>query len=268
MRAPVGRCGARGQAMVETLVALLVVVPLWIGIFYVSRWHDLQHAAIAAARHAAFETWVAAGTVDPAQVEALTRRRIFSDDPARFVAAAPGAAQAGEARPLWQDSRGARLVAAPGPSVAVGRTAQPEEVAEAERFAFGLIGPARSLGGPPFDLQRDAARGVTVTVPVAHAADLPAPIGGLRFDLVERRQLLVDPWASAAPVQVERRTAALSTSAALQALVRPLEPLRWAVSTVEPAFARLCLGRIESDVVPEDRVRGARSILDLRQRPC
>lgn len=268
MSAPAGRDGARGQAMVETLVALLVVIPLWMGIFYVSRWHDLQHATIAAARHAAFESWVAAGTEDPARVEALTRRRIFDDDPARFSAAAPVAAQAVANRPLWQDSSGARLVAAPGPSVVVGRARQPEEIADAERFAFGLIGPARALGGPPFDLQREAARGATVTVPVAHAADLPAPLGGLRFDLVERRQLLVDPWAAASPAQVERRTAALSTAAGLQALVRPLEPLRWAVALVEPSFARLCLGRVEADIVPEDRVRGARSILDLRQRPC
>lgn len=252
--------------MVETLVALLVVVPLWIGIFYVSRWHDLQHATIAAARHAAFEAWVAAGAEDPAEVEATTRRRIFEDDPARFRGPAP--AVDGGDRPLWQDMRGDRMVAAPGPAIVVGQAAQPEDVAQAERVAFDIIGPARALGGPRFDLRRDAARGASVTVPIALAADLPAPIGGLRFSLVERRQLLVDPWASAGPVQVERRTASLSTVAALQALTRPLEPLRWALSLVEPSFARLCLGRIDADVVPEDRVQGAHTVLDLRQRPC
>lgn len=266
MNATVSPRAARGQAMVETLVALLVVVPLWIGIFHVARWHDLQHATIAAARHAVFEAWVAAGAEDAAAIEASTRRRIFDDDPARFLVAATTRVAAD--RPLWQDLRGGRMVAEPGPAVALAQVAQPEDVAQAERIAFDMIGPARALGGPRFDLQREAARGATVTVPIALAADLPVPLGGLRFNLVERRQLLVDPWASASPLQVERRTAALSTAAGMQALVRPLEPLRWALALVEPSFARLCLGRLEADVVPVDRVQGSRSALDLRQRPC
>jgi hypothetical protein len=254
-----------GQALLETLVALLVLVPLWLAVVYVSRWHDLQHTTIAAARHAAFESWVTAGR-DDAAIAATTQRRMFTDDPARI-----GSGGAGPVARLarWRDHRGAPLVGAPGPEVVVGRGVQPARVAQAERLAFDIIAPARAVGRPAFDLQREAARGATVTVPLVHEAGLPEPFGSLRFALVERLDLMVDPWAARGPREVARRTDALSPSAALRDLSRPLEPVRWAVSLFEPAFERLCLGRVDPDIVPPDRLRGAAGpALDLRTRPC
>ena len=55
----------------------------------------------------------------------------------------------------------------------------------------------------------------------------------------------------------------------MRELVRPLEPVRWAVSLFEPAVERLCLGRTEPDIVPPDRLVGGRGApLDLRARRC
>jgi hypothetical protein len=259
----------RGQALAEVLVALLLLVPLALAVIYVGRWHDLQHTTIAAARHAAFEAWVAAGRVDAAAVRQATRRRLYTREPDRFVATAGADAPVGQL-PEWRDHAGrASLVGEPGPDVQLAPVAQPEEVARTEQLALGMIAPARAVGGPPFDLQRGAARAATVSVPVWHAPGLEAPFGGLRFTLRESLQLLVDPWASAGRSQVAARTDALSPVGALRDLARPLEPVRWALSLVEPAAARLCLGRIEPDVVPPDRLRAARApALDLRTRPC
>lgn len=260
---------SRGQALVEVLVALLVLVPLWFGILMVARWHDLQQTTIAAARHAAFESWVAAGHEDAAAVRETTRQRLFTDDPRRFAAAAARTTRSLGDLPQWRDPQGAALIAAAGPQVEIGPVAQPPRVEDAEHLAFAMIAPARAVGGPPFDLQRHAARGATVSVPVVHAATLPRPFAGLRFSLVERLELLVDPWAARDPGEVARRTAALSPAGALRELSRPLEPLRWAASLFEPAFERFCPGRIEPEIVPEDRLRGGRqSPPDLRQRPC
>jgi hypothetical protein len=253
-----------GQALVEALVALLALVPLWLAIFYVSRWHDLQHTTIAAARHAAFESWVAAGRDDAAIPEA-TRRRTFTSDPARVATAATTPT----VPPRWRDHRGAVLLAPEGPAITLGPAVQPARIEQAERVAFALIAPARAAGGPPLDLQRDAARGATVVVPLVHDGSLPPPFAGLRFALRERLEILVDPWAARAPAEVTRRTDALSPSGALRELARPLDPVRWAVALFEPAFERLCLGRVDPEIVPPDRLRGGRlPPADLRTRPC
>jgi len=257
--------------MLETLVAALALLPLWFGVVYVSRWHDLQHAAIAAARYAAFEAHASGGREDPARIEAVTRQRLFSRDPARFLST--GGAEPADLglRPQWADHTGgqALLDRDAGPGVLVAAAPQPQLVARTEQRAFLLLGPARLVGDRPFDLQREAARAATVQVPLRHAQFLPEPMAGLRFTLTERLSLLVDSWSSGDPREVAARTEALSPVGEMRDLVRPLDPVRWAVSLFEPEVERLCLGRIEPDLVPADRLVGARgAALDLRTRPC
>ncbi len=255
--------------MAETLIATSLLLPIWLAVVYVSRWHDLQHTTIAAARHAAFEAHVSAGREGRAHIESTTRLRLFSRDPRRFELDAV-ADDVGE-RPQWSDHRGSAALLArdPGPGVDLVAVPQPAVVAGAEQQVFMLIAPARAVGGPPLDLQREAARGATVTVPLQHADDLPPPFRGLRLQLSERLRLLVDPWAARDPRQVAARVESLSPVGRLSELVQPLEPVRWAVSLFEPAVQRLCLGRIEPDIVPPDRLVGARGpALDLRTRPC
>jgi hypothetical protein len=259
-----------GQALAEALVATALLVPLWLGVVYVSRWHDLQHAAIAAARHAAFEAHVSAGRETPMRVEESTRRRLFSREAGRF-AATPPAAQDFGARPQWADHRGTASLLDPeaGPRVELTAAPQPAFVANTEEQAMLLLAPARVVGGPAFDLQRGAARRATVHVPLRHAAVLPEPLSGLRFTLTERLEMLVDPWAARDPRQVVSRIEALSPVGRLRDLVRPLEPVRWAVSLLEPAVERLCLGRTDPEIVPLDRLAGGRGpALDLRTRRC
>jgi hypothetical protein len=260
----------RGQALVETLVATSLLLPLWLGVVYLSRWHDLQHATIAAARYAAFEAHASAGREAPQRIEESTRRRLFSREVDRFTAAAPATEAAG-ALPQWADHRGTAslLDREAGPRVEVTAAPQPAFVADTEQQAMLLIAPARAVGGPAFDLQRGASRRATVRVALRHGEALPPPFGGLRFTLTERLELLVDPWAARDPSQVVSRVEALSPVGRLRELVRPLEPVRWAVSLFEPAVERLCLGRTEPEIVPPDRIVGSRSpAIDLRTRRC
>jgi hypothetical protein len=252
------------------MAATALLVPLWLGVVYVSRWHDLQHVAIAAARHAAFEAHVSAGSETPMQVEDSTRRRLFSREPGRFAAAATASENAATL-PQWSDHRGAGslLDRDAGPRVELTSTPQPAFVANTEAQAMLLLAPARVVGGAAFDLQRDAARRATVHVPLRHDAALPPPFSGLRFTLTERLELLVDPWAARDPAQVVARVEAISPVGRMRELVRPLEPVRWAVSLFEPAVDRLCLGRTDPEVVPPDRLVGGRGpALDLRTRRC
>lgn len=264
------RAWQRGQALLETLVATALLVPRCLGVVCLSRWQDLQHATIAAARHAAFEAHASAGREAPMRIEESTRRRLFSRDADRFTAAAL-APEAPGALPQWADHRGTAplLDREAGPRVELTAAPQPASVANTEQQAMLMLAPARVVGGPALDLQRDAARRATVRVPLRHGEALPPPFGGLRFTLTERLELLVDPWAARDPGQVVSRVEALSPVGRLRELVRPLEPVQWAVSLFEPAVERLCLGRTEPEIVPPDRLVGGRGpALDLRTRRC
>lgn len=165
------------EAWPEVLVALLLLVPLALAVVYVARWHDLQHTTIAAARHAAFESESASGRIDAAEVGAATRRRFFTRDPGRFAGAAGDGGGVANL-PQWRDHAGRNsLVDAGGLDARLAAVAQPADVASTERAALAMIAPARAVGGPPFDLQRDAARSASVALPVWHA---PGFCGALR----------------------------------------------------------------------------------------
>jgi hypothetical protein len=88
---------------------------------------------------------------------------------------------------------------------------------------------------------------------------------GLRADL----SLLVDDWAAPDAAAVWRRTAALSTAGRIDAW---RSTLQWAIEPMrlfEPAIAKLCLGRIDPDIVPMDRLPTVRpESADLRIRAC
>lgn len=69
-----------GQATVEFLVALLVMVPLFFGMHYFARYSDVKHSAIQASRYVAFErTW------DP-NAQAKTAAQLAEETRARFFA--------------------------------------------------------------------------------------------------------------------------------------------------------------------------------------
>jgi hypothetical protein len=54
---------------------------------------------------------------------------------------------------------------------------------------------------------------------------------------------------------------------ALREWTEPMRAATGAIALLEPAFAKLCIGRIDIDVVPADRLQGA-AATDLRNRPC
>ena len=74
-----GRSRQAGQATTEFLIALLVMAPMFLGIYYFARYADVKHTAIQASRYVAFER-----ALDPnfhaksaAQLTEETRARFF-----------------------------------------------------------------------------------------------------------------------------------------------------------------------------------------------
>jgi len=258
------------------------LLPLWVAVLYIGRWHDVQHTTIAAARYAAFESHVAAGLDSTERVAAITRERLFPRDAGRFRSSerSPTAAPIGDL-PEWRDPlrHGALIDVSAGPAVAIATLAQPQAVERAEATAFAIIQPALAAGEGTLDLQRDAARRATVSVPL-RPFTVPGPVvavappAGTRIEaegflLRESLALLVDPWAASSWLRVRQRTAALSVAGPLRDLTEPLRPLRWAAALLEPGIERLCLGRIEPDIVPPDRLVGGSGLRsDLRAVRC
>jgi hypothetical protein len=264
------RCA--GQALVEVLAATLLLIPIWLAVYYISRWHDLQFTTQNAARYAAVESWMSGGLDAAPRVAAVTRERLFSRALARFRSeGAPEAAASLGDVPQWLDhGAGAPLLSAqPGPEVQIDPVGQAAEVTRLETLGFDLIAPAIAVGRGPFDLPRDAARSVVVRAPVRAGIDLPGLAADQPFVLQERSVLMVSTWAARDAAQVVRRIDSISPAGQLRELMEPLRGFRWAVRALEPAFDALCLGRTSPDIVPPDRlVGGNRAGYDMRTEDC
>jgi hypothetical protein len=262
----------RGQALIETLASSLLLVPLWLAVLYVSRWHDLQFATIEAARYGAFAAHQSAGEEAGAAIGAQAVARLFTRDAARFgdVGANGPVANLPPDLPQWRHADGSHpLIAENYPRVEVGAVAEPAPVERLEAVAFDLIAPALAVGRGPLELQRGAARRSSAELVVAPLGAATVPPAALALHLREHLSLMVDGWAARDPAAVILRANSLSAAGALAAVMEPVAPLRWAVSTLEPAFDDLCLGRTDPEIVPPDRLFGARlGAIDLRQVPC
>lgn len=226
----------RGQALVESLAATLVLAPLLFAIVQLSALQSTQQATLGAARTAALAAHHGLagdeGPLQPARVGAL------------FF-------------PTEQAAADVRLGEAPQPAAAT----QTEEV------AMALILPARVVGVGDLELGRSGAVAARV------AADAPGEFGPLMPDAMRPRvtatlPLMLGDWEAAGASVVWRRAAALSTTGRIAAWRTPLAAMAAPMRLVEPAVGQLCLGRIDPDIVPADRLRGVVRPPDLRTQPC
>ncbi|MDR2297643.1 MAG: hypothetical protein LBE30_04780 [Comamonas sp.] len=83
-----------GQATTELLVCMLVLAPMFFGVYYLARYADVKHSAIQASRYVAFER-----ALDP-QGQAKTREQLAQEVRARFFLKR----NAGEQEIVFRDS--------------------------------------------------------------------------------------------------------------------------------------------------------------------
>ncbi|HJV70292.1 TadE/TadG family type IV pilus assembly protein [Ideonella sp.] len=118
MNGVICRSDQRGQSMVEFLVALAVLLPLFLAVSYAGRYSDVQQSAVQASRYAAFQRAMQPnGTPSDNTLRDQMRARFFlyggrnngrlqSDDTAVN-------ANGTDAPPLWHDLSGTRLLNSP-----------------------------------------------------------------------------------------------------------------------------------------------------------
>jgi Flp pilus assembly protein TadG len=219
-----------GQALVESLVAMLVLMPFLFGIVALSQLQTARQMAQSAA-------W--AGAVSA-----------HHGIDASAVMASHGSAAY-------------RL------EISLLRTAAPTAATTTEDIAFALLQPALAVGSGRLDLVRaESRRAIAVAVPSERSGLSPSG-DGMAWPQRAEVSVMVDDWAARDAATVYRRTVALSTAGRIAAW---RSTLQWAIEPMrllEPAVARLCLGRIDPDIVPMDRLPALRAeSADLRLRPC
>jgi hypothetical protein len=218
----------RGQALAEFAVAVGVLATLLLGMPVVCRYHELQVATIEGARREAFESsWHETGSARTG-VDAI-RRDLFpqSGDSTQVVAS--------------RINGGVRQDAAPG---------------LAGQAARALLAPftVAAMAQPGFDLRAPLIYRGDLMVELSRPAQLPEPFDEIPIELREHYALLGDNWASSGPGHVAERAGGLVITRTL----RPLHALTalgtGLLSILEPAFRDLCLGQVDPERIPADRL--------------
>ena len=195
----------RGQALVESLVAMLLLLPVW---WFIAHWQEglgQRVALVQQARHGALRAVLEAQAPSPVPIRAgLTQS----------VDAAPG-------------STGALL-----------------------RSSRALIEPVLAIS--PGDARLDTRGWLRLTVT---GEPPPGPFwrahpGTWR----ESVTTFADDWSLARSRQVAARTQALLPTTPLEWAIASLEPLRSAITLLEPAYRSTCSRRVDPDVLPRDRI--------------
>ncbi len=214
--------------MAEFAVAAGVLATLLLCMPVLCRYHELQAATIEAARRVAFEgSWRESGG-ERVAADSL-RNSLFPDN--------------GDSTQITAERVRAGLDASADSGLA-GRSTR------------ALLAPfrvARALNAD-FDLREPTMYKASVAVALSRPAQLPDPFAQTPIEFNERYVLLGGDWAGSGPPQVAQRAGGL-------VLTRAVPPLRsvvqWTVrllSVFEPALRELCLGQVDPERVPADRL--------------
>jgi len=233
----------RGQALIETLLVAILAVPMLLGILFLSELQAAQQATLAATRHALLQHHYARGTVSAEEIVDRVRREHLES---LFVS---------------------KLGAVSAQQVSLAATTQAPSVQRVEDATFILLQPAMGVGAGSFDLARGSAMRASASIEVTSPDILRLALDEPRITFAESLAALHDDWFANSREVAVSRVAGLAVTGQLREWTEPMQAVNGAIALLEPSFERLCMGRIEIDVVPEDRVSGA-TPTDLRSRPC
>lgn len=247
--------------MVEAAVMLGIVVLLFLGIFYLGKFHDIQATTIQAARYAAWERTVhSQGGMNDVRVQDQARARLFTwnRDPFKSSDGLSDAKAWTNQTAVWYDvGRRQRLIDRPRDVViGTGSGPMPGKAAGVIADGFGKFSGVldRITGGEP--LPKGGLVTGNVTVKLANVGALPAPLNKLDLTLRENAAVAIDSWDASGPVQAALRARTFTLAGPLTEVDAILDPVLWAVSWIEPAFKNLHFGQVCPDIVPADRLEG------------
>lgn len=240
----------RGQSTVEFLVLALVLLPLFLIVPLLGKQLDIAQTAASASRYVAFEGVVHHGSsLQPwksdAQLADEVRRRFFSTSAAPVKSADLASDSAEHRNPLWTDHRGEALLTVFDTHIDVSSRRE------------ALVQPLGAVFASGMGLDTDTLHTGAVRIALADVAGL-APFDALGLSIERHTTLLVNPWSASGPAAVRaalRRErwniAGPFPFGALEVFAAPLKLIPRVLDG-----ARLPdIGRVDPDIVPEDRIR-------------
>ena len=245
----------RGQALTESLVLVIVLVPLAIAIEQLSRLAMVQHQLIASVRHVLLETHflpASPSAVPSSPTLRTTEERLSGPDSvmAKHLRSLSDNESAPRPRYEWSD-----LPLAP-------------DAASVEwnlqwLATISAIGDGGFLGAP------DVAKKISATLPVAITRGIGGWLEGDDLRYQESLTLLTDTWQVDSQAMLAHRVGSFTVTARLAEIAEPLRVMSRVLSVIEPSFDRFCPGRLVLETVPEDRlaVTGG-PLYDFRNMPC
>lgn len=255
-------CGMRqsqsGQAIVEMVVVAGVMISLFIGTWYLGKFHDLQSTAIQTARYAAWERTVKPPSFSDVTLQSQARARLFSWNKNAYKASdgKPNGSNwiASDVNAQWTDPKGQLLVKRPDDvSVRTAQSALPGGAAQ----KFSKI--ISSVGGGNLNANGLYTSDVSVKLidlALLSPQFLPDGQSSLNLTLNEKSALVTDSWDASGAAAVARNTASFSPASIFAKIEPVLSPIKWALSLLEPAFSNFEPGQVCPDVVPADRIDG------------
>jgi hypothetical protein len=248
--------------MVEMIVGVGVLVTMMLGTMIIARYVDIRSAAVQGSRYVAFERATNLKAVPDAEIERKLRARMFtvSNSPLRADDGLADDAQWRNENPNWKDpsKRNRRLVTAPKDVQVV--TLESEPTSTESRALAAVVNGIDTVGdlvGSNFDLDTRAFHKGIVMVKLANLESMPQPLNALNLTFTERTALLTDSWQSGSPGAVAERTGALVPTRLFTEFSGELGSLlRIGLSVFEPSIDELCLGQINPEIVPADRLGG------------
>ncbi len=247
----------RGQALIESLLLLVVLVPLAIAIGQLTQLSSLQHELLGRLRSHAMFAYFA-----PEEASAL-REEIL--DPRAMMIANAHLLLGGEAPPAiqyeWAESVGNR----PESSVD-----QPKLGVESPAaLALEMVALLEPLGPGVFGLAATPASSVQAKWPIELSSGIARWIKQDAWTLRESLVWLPDTWVAANKEVYAQRIAAITVSGRLAELSTATSMIKNFLRVVEPSFERFCPGRQALEIVPEDRLANSRlPPNDFRQEDC
>jgi hypothetical protein len=242
----------RGQALAETAVAVVLLATVLTAMPCLIAYQDSQRAALRSARDVSYM----AGWSGQASQTAIDVR-----------------VRAATAELPWRHpADGALLLAGDESSTVVHQDSAPPGKADALMdFIARPLGESSGSTQGSLPLSRVGYHDVTVQLHVPAMRGAPEPFSKVELPLTERAAVLTESWNAGSPDQVKERVRGVVPSASLGKVAEPVRALAAPLRLIEPAFAALCIGRIEPDRLPRTRLGTAegRAPADrMVEEPC
>jgi hypothetical protein len=226
----------RGQSMTEFAVAVAALGALLLGSVSVVGLQEVQRRGIIAAREAAFQAEWSRQREDTRAIRERISIAHYND---------PG---------LTNPTGTSRLLGPDDVELSVQRTPAPGRGASASELLFRPLRAAGGYMGGEFDLADEGFLTGMVSATLSGSRRMPEPFNQLRLQFDQPFALLGDDWSAAGPAHVQRRSSGLVPTHVLTPLASTWRPLAAPLSLFEPAIRNLCLGLVEPERVPEDRL--------------